>query len=312
MLPAKQFPKLFYRGRFAVPFLCVMLHFMVRVRSFLREFLRSFWNDDLAATSAQLSYYFLFSLFPLLMALVAFLPYLNRYVPVGEAVQDMLARLSTVMPKEGMRLIRERFNPTLVVTQNHGTLLRIGLLVSLWTASRGIDAFRAGLNRVYKAEETRSYIKLQLRAMGLTLAMSLSFIIAFIAIVLGGKLGAWISHKTGVSNAIFAWARWPISTVVLITAVNLCYWLLPNRKDRFHWVDIGSLVATGLWLLASWGFTKYVENFGSYNATYGSIGSVIVLMLWFYLSGFVFLLGAEINATLYTVQQKSILLPSPK
>lgn len=284
---------------------------MIRVRSFLKAFFHGFWNDDLAATSAQLSYYFLFSLFPLLMALVAFLPYLNRYVPVGEAVQDMLGRLSEVMPDEGMRLIRERFNPSLVVTQNQGTLLRVGLLVSLWTASRGIDAFRAGLNRVYKVEETRSYIKLQLRAMGLTIAMSLSFVIAFVAIVLGGKLGTWISYKTGVSNAIFVWARWPISTLVLITAVNLCYWLLPNRRDRFHWIDIGSLVATGLWLLASWGFTKYVENFGSYNATYGSIGSVIVLMLWFYLSGFVFLLGAEINATLHALQNRANLSTSP-
>lgn len=271
------------------------------VASFCKQLWNRFFDDDITSTSAQLSYYLLFSLFPFLVFLLALLPLLDNYLPIRDAIDNAMDTLSRIMPPQGMVLIQERWKLQNFASKPEIKLLYSGLFGAVWFASRGTDAFRAGLNRILRIQETRNYIRLQIMEILLTMAMVGSLLFAFVAIVLGGKFGIWLSAKLHISNIFFLWLRWPVSTLLVITSLNVLYFALPNGKKKFHFIDLGSIVATVLWLAFTWGFTKYVENFGNYNVIYGSIGSVIVLMTWFYLSGILFFLGAEINAIVQTV-----------
>ncbi len=264
--------------------------------TFFKELWQRFLKDDVPGDAAKLSYYLLFSLFPLLVFLVSLVPIVAGYLPIRDALTGIFDNLAQIMPKEAFRPIYDQFVD--LIEKRHPKLLSFGFLVALWSASRATAAFHDFLNKAHRVKEQRSYIKVQLISIGLTVALAILVVIAFSAMVLGGKLGTWISYRFGVPKAIFSWIRWPVSTLVMFLAVTFSYYVLPDLHPRLRFVNLGALVSTGLWLLFSWIFTKYVENFGDYNATYGSIGGVIALMTWLYLSGVIFFLGGEINAIL--------------
>jgi membrane protein len=265
-----------------------------------REFGRRFWvelqEDAVTECAAQLAFYFLFALFPFLFFLVT----LAAYLPIAPgAVDAMVDRLGPLMPGDALLLVKGHLQS--LVTDTRPNLITLGLLVALWSASRGVDAFRRALNLAYDVPEYRPFWKTQGLAILMTVAGSLLIPLAFALFLLGGRLGEWIAshlHVLNVYHAVWSWLRWPFTAALVMLVLALCYWRLPAVRHRYQFLSPGAVLASVLWLLSTWGFTQYVELFGSYNVTYGSIGGVVVLLLWLYVTGLIFIIGGEVNAIL--------------
>lgn len=261
----------------------------------LKHLYREITDDAVTDTAAQLSYYFLFSLFPFLFFLVT----LVAFLPIQGAVEGAMERLQPLMPEEAFGVVAAHLDS--LVNNPRPRLLSVTLVITLFTASRGVDAFRKGLNLAYDVPESRPFWHTQLIAIGMTLAGAVLIVSAFTMFILGGEAGRWLAERVGVAQefaTVWSWLRWPFTAMVVMLAVALMYFVLPDVKQRFRYITPGSLTATVLWLLTTWGFTQYVEHFGRFNVTYGSIGGVIVLMVWLFLTGLVFLIGGEINAVI--------------
>ncbi len=265
-------------------------------REFARRLYREMEADTVTDCAAQLAYYFLFSLFPFLFFLVT----LVAYLPLGPGVVDtMMERIGHLMPGEALALLSDHLKS--LVGETRPKLLTAGVLVTLWSASRGVDALRKSLNLAYDVAESRPWWKTQAISMLMTLAGTLLIPIAVAVFVLGGRLGEWIAYKLQIIDEfVLFWnlMRWPFTAMLIMFALALAYYLLPDVKQRFRYITPGSILGTLGWLLFTWAFTQYVEHFGRYNVTYGSIGGVVVLLLWLYITGLIFIVGGEINAIL--------------
>jgi len=260
-----------------------------------RRLWRAFNDHALADTAAELSYYLIFSLFSLLFFLVT----LAAYLPLKTSMAQVLKQLSRVAPAQAMHPIEQQLRELL--NNPRPKLLTAGLLVSLWTASRSLDAFRKGLNLAYDVTESRPWWRTQLMAVTLTMGESILVLASFAGLALGGKVGSWLANRVGVERefvALWGWLRWPATACIVMLAAALAYYLLPDVEQRFKYISPGSVTATVLWLLASYGFGEYVNHLANYSVTYGSVGTAVVLLTWMYLSGLVFLLGGEMNAAI--------------
>jgi membrane protein len=250
---------------------------------------------DNAATdrAAQLSYYFLFALFPFLFFLVT----LAAYLPVQGAIDGLLARIDPLMPGEAMEIIRRQL--TALVTRQRPNLLTAGLALALWSASRGVDALRSSLNLSYDVKESRPWWRTQGAALLITVFTSVLMLFAVIGLTLGGNAGLWIAAHLHVDQfwpLLWDWLRWPITALGVMMVFALLYYFLPDVKQEFRFITPGSAVGTCLWLLACWLFSLYADELGTYDRMYGSIGGVIVLLTWLYVTGLIFIVGGEINA----------------
>jgi membrane protein len=258
-----------------------------------RRVLHEIQHDDCFGRAAQLTYYFLFALFPFFLVLTTLLGYL----PVPNLLDRLMEVVAQMLPGDALRLVQENVRD-LVVNQRGG-LLSFGILAALWTSSSAITAIMDGLNRAYDVEEGRPFWKVRAYAILLTIGLSLFIIVSIILLTFGPQIGGWIADRVGLGG-IFqtAWnlLRWPVIVGLIILAMALVYYVAPDVEQEWQWITPGSIVAVIGWLLASLGFSYYVNNFGSYNATYGSIGAVIVLLTWMYVSGFFVLVGGEINS----------------
>jgi len=281
-----------------------------------RELGRRFWvelqEDAVTECAAQLAFYFLFALFPFLFFLVT----LAAYLPFApEAVAAMVARLGPLMPAEARHLVQAHLES--LVKDSQPRLITLGLLVALWTASRGVDAFRRALNLAYDVPEYRPLWKTQGLAILMTVAGSLLIPTAFALFLLGGRVGEWIAghlHVLNAYHAVWTWLRWPLTAALVMLVLALCYWRLPAVRHRYQFLSPGAVLASVLWLLTTWCFTQYVEHFGRFNVTYGSIGGVVVLLLWLYVTGLIFIIGGEVNAVLEHAEAEAAQLagePSP-
>lgn len=260
-----------------------------------RRLYRALADDAVTDTAAQLSYYLLFALFPFLFFLVT----LVAYLPIHGAVDSLMDRLQYVMPGDALEVVRQHLQ--ILLHNQRPRLLSVGLVVTLWTASRGVGALRKGLNLAYDVPESRPFWKTQIAAIAMTVASALLIVLAFGGFVAGGSAGEWLADKVHVGRQFataWSWLRWPFTAMVVMFAAALSYFFLPDVKQRFRYITPGSVTATGLWLLSTWAFTQYAEHFGTFEVTYGSIGGVVVLMLWLYISGLVFLIGGELNAVI--------------
>lgn len=245
--------------------------------------------------AAALAYYFLFALFPFLLFLTALLAYL----PIGDLVQEMLAMLGQVMPEEALEIVRQYLHQ--LVTQQRGGLLSFGILFALWTASSAVTAMADGLNHAYEVQESRPYWKVRGVALLLTIALTIFLIVSIVLLLFGPQLGAYFANMIGLGAAFeFVWeiVRWPMILLLVSAAIAAIYHWAPDTHEPWRWITPGSIFAVVLWLLISLGFSYYVNNFGNYDKTYGSIGAIIVLLTWMYASGLVILIGGQINAEL--------------
>ncbi len=263
------------------------------IKEFVKRLHREIVNDSVTDSAAQLSYYFLFSLFPFLFFLVT----LAAYLPLSNAVNDLIDRASYLMPHEALELIQGQLES--LVNETQPKLLTAGFFIALWSASRGVDALRRALNLAYDVTESRPYWRTQLVSISMTVAGGMLVVVAFAALIAGGRLGFLAAERLGVEAqfvVIWSWLRWPLTALVVMFAVALAYYLLPDVKQQFKFITPGSVLGTVSWLLATWGFTWYTDSFGRYNVTYGSIAGVVILLLWLYISGLIFIVGGEVNA----------------
>ncbi len=263
----------------------------------MREVLKRIYAglDVVTEYAAQVAYYLVFSLFPLLF----FLTTLAAYLPLGNAVGASMDRIRPFLPAEAQSIVDSKLNSLL--TETRPKLLTIGILVAIWSASRGASAIGTALNRAYGVEEKRPYWRVQLAAIGVTVIGALLVLLAIAALIAGGSAGLWLAERIGIATAyqiVVSWARWPVTVLVIMLVAAMAYHFLPAVDQKFKFITPGSVTATALWMVATWGFGLYVSSFGDYDATYGSIGGVIILLTWFYISSAIFLLGGKINAIL--------------
>lgn len=252
---------------------------------------RRIGEDEVFGLAAQLAYFFLLSLFPLLIFLVTLLPYL----PISQ--EEMLGVIADFAPGETMTFIETNLNE--IMSHQNGTLLSFGIIATVWSASNGLNAVIRALNKAYDVKESRSFVAARGMAILFTFALIFVFIVALLLPVFGKHIGLFLFSKFGLSSQflqIWNTLRWLLSSLIIFIVFLALYWIAPNK--RFRCIDAvpGAVFSTVSWLLVSLGFSFYVNNFGNYSAMYGSIGAVIVLMIWFYLSGIIIILGGEINA----------------
>jgi membrane protein len=266
------------------------------VKAFVKKVYEEYVNDGVADRAAALSYYFVFALFPTLFFLIT----LAAYIPFARSsAMTLLDRMHAFLPSAATSLIDAHVNDLVSKPRPH--VLGLGLLAALYTASRGVQAVRAALNVSYDVTESRPFWKTEALAFGMTIGGTLLVLFGITALVAGGDAGFWVARHLHVDRAyvvVWHWLRWPITAFAIMLSAALAYYVLPDVKQQFKFITPGSVIGTLVWLAACFGFDVYVSHFGSYNVTYGSIGGVVVLMTWFYLTGFIFLMGGEINAIL--------------
>ena len=262
-------------------------------------------RNNLFGVAAQLAYNFLFALFPFLLCLVA----LAAFLPVHGLVDRLLATFRAFMPSSVYKLVAHHL--VSLVTQRHGELVTLGLILAIWSASNGIAALTTGLNLAYSVQETRPFWKTRGLAIGFTLGGGLAALIGITVLVLGGQAGDWISRQLGhpgLYTTTWSIVRWPISAALLMIVLALLYYSCPNVRMKFKYVTLGSVTSTLLWIASSLAFSFYVDKFGNYNATYGSIGTVVVLLTWLYLTGFILILGGQLNALVAVIDREGATL----
>lgn len=250
--------------------------------------------DDCLQQAAALAYNFFLALFPALLFLVAIV----GFVPIQNLMDTITGTLARVAPGEVITIVKDQL---LRIAHNpHGGLLTLGFLGTVWSASSGVSALIDSLNQAYDIQEGRPWWKVRLVvSVGLTFALGAFLVISFVLVLVGPTLAEKVAGWLYLGPA-FTWTwkivQWPLVFVLTATAVAIVYYYAPDAEQEWIWLTPGSVAATILWLAISLGFKLYVTKFQNYNATYGTIGGVIVLMLWFYVSALAFLAGAELNA----------------
>lgn len=253
-------------------------------------------DDDVLGRSAQLSYYFLLALFPALLFLTSLLGYLAG--EDSQLRQGLFNSLAAVLPGDASQLISKTVND--VTQSSGGGKLSFGILATFWAASNGMGAISESLNAAYDLKESRPWWKVRLTAVGLTLALTLLIVTALVLVLYGHDIADAVSIKLGLGSAFaIGWKilQWPLVLIFVLLAFALIYYFGPDSHHQdWKWITPGAVVGVVLWLLISFGFKTYLEFFNSYSATYGSLGAVIILMLWFYFTGTAILVGGEINS----------------
>jgi membrane protein len=267
----------------------------ISFRVLLKRLYESYGDDAVSDNAATLAYYFLYSLFPFLV----FLATLTAYLPIGSSVDILLDRMRAVVPSQAMGLIDEHVHG--LIGRTRPSLLTFGVLITVYSVSCGVDLLRKALNLAYDVKESRPFWRTQVMAIAMTLGGALLTIVAVALLIAGGKAGFWVARALRVGPEyvfVWRWLRWPVTAGVIMLAGAINYYVLPDVRQKFKYITPGSVIATLMWLVTTWGFGQYVAHFGNYNVTYGAIGGVIILMTWLYMSGLIFLLGGEMNAIL--------------
>ena len=264
------------------------------IKGSVQDLMASIRRVDIFGLGAQLAYFFLLSFFPLIIFLVTLLPYLNLK---QEQVFNFMA---DIMPLEVYKLIEGTLLE--VLTHQNSGLLSIGVIGTIWSASRGVNALMKALNHAYKVEGKLGLIH---RAWSLlfTVAFVVIILIALVFPVFGHQLGNLLFSYFGVGNAfesIWDVVRWITPPMMIFIIMTIMYWVVPNTTPRLKLSSVipGACFSTVGWLVLTSGFSIYINNFGNYSATYGSIGGVIILMLWLYATGMLLIFGGLINATM--------------
>lgn len=263
------------------------------VGGFIKEVMKRFTKSDTPGLGAQLAYFFLLSLFPLLIFAMALVPFL----PITQ--DQLLDVFAEFAPGETMALIESTVSE--VATGQSSGILSVGLLGTLWSASNGMNALMRSFNHAYEVQETRSFIVARSMAIVWTVAMIGVVVIALLLPIFGQQIGQVVFSAFGLSDeflTIWNVLRFGVTPFVLLMVFIGLYAFVPNVKIRFISVIPGAIFAAIGWSLTSFLFAFYVSSFGNYASTYGSVGGIIVLMIWLYLSGIIMMIGAQINATM--------------
>jgi membrane protein len=259
--------------------------------------IRYYIKSNLSDWAAALTYYSFLSIFPAALVLVALLGLVGTFPETTDAILRIVGRLGPASAVETFR------GPVESVMKNKGgasSLLGLGLLGALWSASAYVGAFMRASNFIYGVQDRRLLRNTPLRIF-LTLILVFLLSVALVAVVLSGPLASAVGGVVGLSQlalTVWSFAKWLLLLVVIVTIVSVLYFAAPNvrQPDGLRWITVGAAVAVVAWIVASIAFGLYVANFGSYNKTYGSLGAVIVFLLWLYLSNNALLFGLLLNA----------------
>jgi membrane protein len=279
------------------------------VGTFVRT-LREYKEDNLTDWAAALTYYSVLSIFPGMLVLVALLGLLGQYPRTVNSLLDIVRELG---PSSAVDTFR---GPIESVVRNKGgaaAMAGIGALAALWSASGYVGAFTRASNLIYEVGERRFFRQRPLQLV-ITLLMALLLALVLVGLVLSGPLAEAVGRVVGLSDTVVTvWsvAKWPVLLVLVVFMISLLYFLAPNvRQPKFRWISAGGVVALLVWIVASVGFAFYVSQFGSYNKTYGSLGAVIIFLVWLYISNNALLLGVELNAELERARELRRGLPA--
>ena len=265
--------------------------------------MQEFQRDDALGIAAQLAYYLILALFPFILVLVSLLGTFGS----EELASEVLAYFHRVMPEQAYEIIRDYTANIISGKAEAPGLFTFGILFTIWAASGAFAALINALNRAYDVQETRPFWKVRGIAILMMLGLSVLVLIGVLLLVLGPQIGTAIANVFGLEETfLLVWdvARWPAALFFMIFTVALLYYFAPDVDQPFRWITPGGLIGVLLWVLASVAFNFYVSNFGSYNKTYGSIGAVIVLLLYLYISSLTILFGATLNATLVRMKEE--------
>jgi membrane protein len=267
-----------------------------------RELARRVWGGinqtDLMNRAYELAYNFLLAVFPLLLFLIALL---RLFASEGSNLRsDLFFYMQQALPPAAYQLVLSTLHE---ITRNGvGGKLTFGLLFALYAGSGGMTQLMSTLNAAYEVREGRSWLKVHLISLGLTVAMSLLIIAALLLVFAGGWLIDLTGRAVGLQSAFLIAGRilqWVLALGFVVLAFALIYYFAPDVKERhWYWITPGSVVGVLLWAAASAAFRGYLHFFNTYSKTYGSLGAVMILMLWFYITGFAFLVGGQINSTI--------------
>ena len=265
------------------------------IKQFASDFYREINEDNVFMGAAALGFYLTLAIFPALILLMTIIPYL----PIEEVDEALMDLLGQALPEEAYGIVEEVVAD--VTQERRGGLLSLSLLGTLWVASTGMYATMLQLNITYNVKEARSFLKARATALVLSILFGLLVIGAFSLIVLGGRIEDWLGDQMGYSDALlifFSIFRWVVIVLALLLGFAIIYRFAPNVEQKFRFITPGSVIGTILIIIVSIGFSIYTANFADYDATYGSIGAIIILMLWLYITGLVILIGSEINVIL--------------
>lgn len=250
--------------------------------------------DDIASLAAQQAYYFFFALFPALLALISF----ASFFPIHNLVDELVVAMGRVAPPDVIKLVTDQLQK--ISGSNAGGILTIAFLFTIWSTSTAVVSLVTTLNAAYDITEGRPWWKVRLLAIGLTIGLAFFILVSMTLVVAGPTLAERVAEWMHL-GPVFEWGwkilQWPLVFALIATAIAMVYYFAPDAEQHWVWITPGSVLATLLWIVISLGFKFYLANMGeTYAETYGVIGSVMVLMLWFYLSGLAILVGAELNA----------------
>jgi membrane protein len=269
----------------------------------LKATVQKFQRDDAMGLAAQLAYYLILALFPFILVLVSLMGTFGS----PELASTVLDYFRQVMPQQAYELIDKYTSDIISGRAKAPGLLSFGILFTIWSASGAFAALINALNRAYDAQETRPFWKVRGMAILMTLGLSVLILVGVLLLVVGEPIGRTIANLFGLGELFeLVWniVRWPVAFFFMVFTVALLYYFAPDVNQPFRWITPGGLIGVILWVLASAGFSFYVNNFGSYNKTYGSIGVVIILLLYLYISSLTILFGATLNATLVRMKEE--------
>jgi membrane protein len=273
----------------------VLAHLRVPIgwADLLKRTAKESYGDDIMSLSAQLAYYFFLSLFPALLFLVS----LASFFPVVNLMDEAVRYLGRIAPPDIVSFFLEQIHK--ISESDDGGILTFAFLFTIWSSSGAMVSIIGTMNTAYDIQESRPWWKTRLIAIGLTVGLALFILVSFALVIAGPTFGERAADMLRLGPT-FVWTwkilQWPIVFALVVTAIAIIYYYAPDAEQDWVWITPGAVLATLLWLTISLGFKVYLANWGNYNETYGALAGVIILLLWFYLSGLAILVGAELNA----------------
>jgi membrane protein len=268
-----------------------------------RRALREFGKDQVTDIAAGLTYFAVLALFPALLAIVSLLSLVNQEANVTE---QLLALFSSIAPADTAEALKGPIED-LTKTPAAGLGFVVGLVGAIWSASGFVGAFSRGMNRIYAVREGRPYLKFQPVILLVTVIALITLTTMALILVLSGDVAEAVGKLIGIEETtLIIWniAKWPLMAFLAVLILAMLYYFTPNVKQhKFRWLTVGSVTALVVWAAASFGFFFYVSNFGSYDRTYGTLGGVIVFLLWLYISNMALLYGAEVDSEVERVRE---------
>lgn len=249
-------------------------------------------EDHVSIVAAGVAFFGLLAIFPAIAALVS----IAGLILDPATIQSQLATLSAALPPEAAQIVEDQARDVAGAGSSIGLAAAGGILIAIYSASRGMKSLMEGINIAYGEDEDRGFIAQNVTALALTLFLIVGVVVAFVVVLAAPVVLGWLALSQ-LADTLISWGRWPFLAVLTVFGLSVVYRYGPSRRDpAWRWVSPGAVLATVVWLVGSVAFSVYVTNFGGYNETYGALGGVIILLLWLWLSGFVVLLGAELNA----------------